>query len=88
MWLIGMDLPFNQSATRDAFGEDRAILVNIGALAYSTNDPGLVLAERVIYNTDSILVIPITHFQSRGTFLVAFCPASDGQFLVGNNSQE
>lgn len=82
--IIGMDLPFDKSATYDAFlVAKKPLRVNIGKLPYSISSPDLVTAERIIFGSDEIIVIPVSHLERTETFLVAFSPSADSEFWVG-----
>lgn len=57
--------------------------INIGTLPYSASIPDLVTAERTIYGTEEIVVIPVIHLERTETFLVAFSPSADAEFWIG-----
>jgi hypothetical protein len=80
--LIGMDLPFEKSATREAFSNCKPLRINIGTLPYAVSTPDLVTAEQIIYGTEEIVVIPITHLERTETFLVAFSPVATSEFWI------
>ena len=80
--IAGMDLPFTQSASNEAFSENKPIKVNIGRLPYSATAPDLATSEQIIYDTDEITVIPIGKVERAETFLVAFCPSTDADFWL------
>ncbi|MBU6392157.1 MAG: hypothetical protein KGQ83_07955 [Planctomycetes bacterium] len=82
--IIGMDLPFDKSAAHDAFlVAKKPLRVNIGKLRYAASSPDLVTAEQIIFGTDEIIVIPISHIERTETFLVAFSPSADSEFWIG-----
>lgn len=80
--IIAMDLKFEKSAAHEAFLAKRHLNVNIGKLPYSINSPDLVAAEQIIFGTDEIVVIPVSHIERTETFLVAFSPAQDSEFWI------
>lgn len=82
--IIGMKLPFDKSATHEAFlVAKKPLRVNIGKLPYSTSSPDLVTAEQIIFGSDEIIVIPVSHIERTETFLVAFSPSADSEFWIG-----
>ena len=82
--IVGMDLPFDKSATHEAFlVAKKPLCVNIGKLPYSTSSPDLVTAEQIIFGSDEIIVIPVSHIERTETFLVAFSPSTDSEFWIG-----
>lgn len=82
--IIGMDLPFEKSAAHEAFlVAKKPLRVNIGKLPYSASSPDLVTAEQIIFGSDEIIVIPISHIERTETFLVAFSPSADSEFWIG-----
>lgn len=82
--IIGMDLPFEKTAAHEAFiVAKKPLRVNIGKLPYSASSPDLVTAEQIIFGSDEIIVIPISHIERTETFLVAFSPSSDSDFWIG-----